>query len=119
VELYLCSPINVSGRDIAQAVSRRHPAAQFDPRSGHVGFLVDKVALGQIFSGYFGFPSQVSFHRLLHTHLSSGAIGPLVAGIPNELSFIQSHKLKQKKKLEFGSVPCFGTLPDFPRHHNP
>jgi hypothetical protein len=24
--------------------------------SGHVGFVVDKVALGQVFSEYFGFP---------------------------------------------------------------
>jgi hypothetical protein len=28
----------------------------FDPRLGHVGFVVDKVALGQAFSKYFGFP---------------------------------------------------------------
>jgi hypothetical protein len=30
-----------------------------------VGFVVDKVALGQVFSEYFGFPCQSSFHRLL------------------------------------------------------
>jgi hypothetical protein len=35
---------------------------------------MDKVALGQVFSEYFGFPCQFSFHRLLDTHhLSSGA----------------------------------------------
>jgi hypothetical protein len=28
----------------------------FDPRSGHVGSVVDKVALGQVFSEYFRFP---------------------------------------------------------------
>jgi hypothetical protein len=33
-----------------------------DLRSGHVGFVVDKVALGQVFSEYFGFPCQSSFH---------------------------------------------------------
>jgi hypothetical protein len=33
-----------------------------------VGFVVDKVDLGQIFSEYFGFPCQFSFHRLLHTY---------------------------------------------------
>jgi hypothetical protein len=27
----------------------------FDPRSGHVGFVVDKVVLGKVFSDYFGF----------------------------------------------------------------
>jgi hypothetical protein len=31
-------------------------------------FVVDKVVLGQVFSEYFSFPYQVSFHRLLHTH---------------------------------------------------
>jgi hypothetical protein len=46
----------------------------FDPGSGQVGF-VDKVALGQVFSEYSGFPCQSSFHQLLHNHphLSSGA----------------------------------------------
>jgi hypothetical protein len=53
----------------------------FDHRSGHVGFVVDKVALRQVFSEYFGFSCQFLFHRPLHTHyLSSGAgtIGQLV-----------------------------------------
>jgi hypothetical protein len=39
-----------SGRVIAQAVSRQLP--RFDPSTGHVGFVVDKVALGQVFSEY-------------------------------------------------------------------
>jgi hypothetical protein len=36
---------------------------------------VDKVALGKVFSEYFGFLSQSSFHQFLHNHhhLSSGA----------------------------------------------
>jgi hypothetical protein len=33
----------------------------FDPRSGHVGFVVDKVALGRVFSEYFGLPCKFSF----------------------------------------------------------
>jgi hypothetical protein len=40
---------------------------QFDPRSGNMGFVVDKIALGQVFSEYF------RFHCMLHTHLPSGA----------------------------------------------
>jgi hypothetical protein len=46
----------------------------FEPGSGHVGFVVDKVALGQVFSKYCAFPCQASFHQLLHNHhhLSSG-----------------------------------------------
>jgi hypothetical protein len=40
-----------------------------------VGFVVDKVTEGQLFSQYFGFPCQLSSHRVLqiHRHLSSGA----------------------------------------------
>jgi hypothetical protein len=36
-----------------------------------VGFVVDKVALGQVFCEYFGFPCQSSFHQLLHNHPTS------------------------------------------------
>jgi hypothetical protein len=28
-----------------------------------MGFVVDKVALGQVFPEYFGFPLSISFHR--------------------------------------------------------
>jgi hypothetical protein len=47
----------------------------FDPGSGQVGFVMDKVALGQVFSEYLVFSCQSSFHQLLHNHsrLSSGA----------------------------------------------
>jgi hypothetical protein len=39
-----------------------------------MGFVVDKVALGQVLSEYFGFPCQFAFHRLFHIHhLPSGA----------------------------------------------
>jgi hypothetical protein len=37
----------------------------------HVGFVVDKAALGQVFSQYFGFPCQ-SFHQFLHHHNHPG-----------------------------------------------
>jgi hypothetical protein len=33
-----------------------------------VGFVVDKVALGQVFSEHFGFPCQFSFHQLHINH---------------------------------------------------
>jgi hypothetical protein len=40
-------------------------------------FVVDKVALGQVFSEYFGFPCQFSFHQLLQKSFITGvcAIG--------------------------------------------
>jgi hypothetical protein len=48
------------GRAVAQAVSRWLPtaAARVPVRAEHVGFEVDKVALGQVFSEYFGFPAN-------------------------------------------------------------
>jgi hypothetical protein len=56
------------GRATAQAVSLWLPTAtaRFEPGSDHVGFMVDKVALEQVFYEHFGFPCQYSFHQLLH-----------------------------------------------------
>jgi hypothetical protein len=34
---------------------------RFDPKSAHVGFMVDKVAPGQFFHKYFGFPQSLAF----------------------------------------------------------
>jgi hypothetical protein len=54
----------ILGRAIAQAVSswlpRRRPG--FDPGSGQVGFVVDKVVLEQVLSEHFGFSCLLSFH---------------------------------------------------------
>jgi hypothetical protein len=55
---------NFPGHAIAQAVSCWLPTI----RSGHVGFVVDTTLLGQVFSEYFGFLCQFSFHQLLHIH---------------------------------------------------
>jgi hypothetical protein len=33
-----------------------------------VGFVVDKVALVQVFTEYFGFPCPPSFHQLFHIY---------------------------------------------------
>jgi hypothetical protein len=78
----------------------------FDPRSGHVGFVVDKVTLGQVFSD-FGFPCQYSFHQLLHNHhhLSSGAgtIGQLWPTYQVDSVSPHPEKLKKttKKRIEW------------------
>jgi hypothetical protein len=55
----------------------------FDPGSGQAGFVVDKVALGHVFSEYFGFPCQSSFHQILHHHNHPGqtTIGQSVATV--------------------------------------
>jgi hypothetical protein len=83
----------------------------FELRSGHVGFVMDKEALGQILSEHFGFSCQFSFHRLLHIHhhhhhhLSSGAgtIDRLVADVPSGLSLtpIPRHTLSRKCKFSY------------------
>jgi hypothetical protein len=66
-----------------------------------VGFVVDKMALEQLFSKYFGFPCQSLFHQMLHIHLSSGAgtIDELVADVPSALSLKQPHKKKKGLSL--------------------
>jgi hypothetical protein len=58
------------GRAIVLAVSRWLPtaAARVRARVWQIGFVVDKMALGQVFSEYFGFPCQSSFHHILHHH---------------------------------------------------
>jgi hypothetical protein len=61
---------------IAQVVSRWLPTAAvpgFETISGQVGFVVDKVALGQVFE-YFGFPCQFSLHQILHPHNHPGRV---------------------------------------------
>jgi hypothetical protein len=65
--------------------------------------MVEKVALGNIFSKYFGFPCQFSFHQLLHTHhpLSSvvGTIGQFVDDVPSGLSLTPPQEIKKKIAL--------------------
>jgi hypothetical protein len=65
--------------------------------------MVDKVALGHVFSEYFGFPCPFSFHRLLHTHhLSSGAgtVGQTMATVPSGLSLTPGEKIIKILKYE-------------------
>jgi hypothetical protein len=85
-----------------RAVSRRIPTGAARLR-GHLGFVVDKVALGQVFSEYFGFPCQFSFHRLLHTHhhpsSGSGIIGQLVVDVPNGLSLTPPQEIKKNHNI--------------------
>jgi hypothetical protein len=71
-----------------------------------MGFVVDKVAMGQVFSEYFGFACQFSFHILLHTYLSSRAdtIGQIVADVPSGLSLTPPKEIikrSQKRKCNF------------------
>jgi hypothetical protein len=58
-----------------------------------MGFVMDKVALGQDFSEYFGFLCE-TFYRLLHTHHHpsswAGKIYQIVADVPSALSLTPS-----------------------------
>ena len=67
---------NIPDNIISKAVPQlKRLVAGFPPRrSGPVGFVMDKVALGQVFSEYFGFPCQSSFHQTLHNHNHPGYI---------------------------------------------
>jgi hypothetical protein len=55
---------------ITQKGSRRIATASAEDSipQRHVGFVVVKVALVQLLCEHFGFPSQFSFHKLLHIH---------------------------------------------------
>jgi hypothetical protein len=73
---------------------------EFDPRSGHVGFVVNKVALGHVYSEYFGFPCQSSFHQLLHNHHRSYGAGTIGQQWPTyQVDSVSPHPEKLKKKL--------------------
>jgi hypothetical protein len=74
-------------RQLVASFPPRQP--RFEPGPGHVGFVVDKAALRQVFSKYFGFPCQCTFHQSLHTHhlsFRAGTIGQTLAAVPNGLS---------------------------------
>jgi hypothetical protein len=64
------------GRAIAEAVSRWLPtaAARVRARLWKLGLVVDKVAVGQVFSEYFGFSCQSLFHQILHHHNQPGQV---------------------------------------------
>jgi hypothetical protein len=49
---------------MVQAVSRRTLTAEAGlyPESAHMGFMVNKVTLGQVFPEYFGFPLSAVLH---------------------------------------------------------
>jgi hypothetical protein len=50
-------------------------------RDRFLGYL--SVAMGQVFSEYFGFPCQFSFHTHHHLSFGAGTIGLTVADVPS------------------------------------
>jgi hypothetical protein len=64
--------LKYEGRAVAQRLDAGFPPRRPGFAYGqHVDFVVDKAALEQVFSEYFGFPCQ-SFHRFLHYHNQPG-----------------------------------------------
>jgi hypothetical protein len=66
-----------------------------------MGFVVDKVALGQVFSEYFGFPFQLPNLLLNNCHPSSraGTVGRIVADVPSGLSLTPPQEKKSGDPL--------------------
>jgi hypothetical protein len=90
---------NIGGRAIAQGISRWLPTAA--ARGPQLGFVVDKVVLGRVFSEYFGFPCQSSFHQIHHHHNHPGqaTIGQSVAAVPSGPSWTPPPTKRIKKKM--------------------
>jgi hypothetical protein len=68
---------------------------------------MEKVALGHVFSEYFGFPCKFSFHRLLHAHrLSSeaGTIGQLVTDVPSGLIRTPPQETKKENNANHSAL---------------
>jgi hypothetical protein len=61
-EHILSSNFVLEGRSTAQAVSRRLPTAEARVRAQIRWDVMEKVALRQDFSEYFGFPCKFSLH---------------------------------------------------------
>jgi hypothetical protein len=85
------------GRAIAQAVSRWLPTATARVRC-QVMWDLWWTKWGQVFSEYFGFPCQSSFHQLLHNHLSSGAGTIGQQWLTYQVDSVLPHPEKLKKK---------------------
>jgi hypothetical protein len=91
------------------AVSRWLPtaAARVRARVWQVGFVVDKMVPGQVFSEYFGYPCQP--HFIPPTSPSSqspgtGTIGQYMAAVPRGPSMDSTSHNSNKKKSEIYEV---------------
>jgi hypothetical protein len=76
-------PIEVLYQDLTEETEENHKnksisrwlptsAGRIFVRAEYVEIVVDKAVLGQVFSEYFGFPCQSSFHQFLHHHNHPG-----------------------------------------------
>jgi hypothetical protein len=93
--------IVVGDRAIAQVVSRLLPtaAAWVRARVWHVGFVVDKVALRQVFFKYFGFSCQSSFHKFSIITITRGRYNRPFSGQHAEWTQFHPPLSELKKKV--------------------
>jgi hypothetical protein len=121
-----CTCVWTNWGNLGRTISRRLPTRLpgFGPRSGYVGFSVDKLALGQVYSEYFLFSCQSSFHHLLHIHplFRAGTVGQIVTDVPSGLSLTPPHEsVVVLPKIRNGHLPnktdatrrktCFAVTP--------
>jgi hypothetical protein len=95
----------IEGLSIAQAVSRPLPIAaaarvRFEVRSRWI--YGGQMALEQVFSEYFGFPCQFSFHHMFHICLlfGAGTVSQLVTDEPSGLSPPTTQNKKKHYRLK-------------------
>jgi hypothetical protein len=70
-------------RRLVAGISQR--STGFTSGSVHVGFVVDKVALGQVSSELFGFPCQYHSTVALYTYIVRGMnITPMVPAVQGQ-----------------------------------
>jgi hypothetical protein len=64
----------------------------FDAGTVHMGFVVDKVVLGQVFPEYFGLPLSISFHRCSITRTTTTTTTTTIIIIIIIIIIIRLHK---------------------------
>jgi hypothetical protein len=62
-----------------------------------MGFVVDKVALGQVFSEYFGFTCQSPFHQILHHYDHPWQVSDKPSGPSMGSTLHYAYKINNKK----------------------
>jgi hypothetical protein len=77
-------PASLSASNQSSGLSSRRPG--FAPGSVHVVSVVDKVALGQVFSELFGFPCHCYSTVAVHAHITWGMNSRPVSGRISETS---------------------------------
>jgi hypothetical protein len=63
----------------------------------HIGFVMDKVALGQVISKHFGFILQVIIPLMLHAHVIRTWFCPFAGTVPRDTVSLPLSRLRKDK----------------------